>query len=198
MIRRAGLKLLVPAVFLLLFPVAVHGQASISMGAAIPTAPEGIRDAYSTGFSLWGAFGVSRRMIFSPRVVAGFEVIKTDKDFLRNVSETVGADVEGGDLTNIFAGFDLLIVAPPGVVRPYIAPGAGLAVLSVGEFTVREIPFENVSSEQAFAVTAAAGLAFRLSAGPHIFAEVRLVHAFTEGSNLTWMPIHAGVLFDLD
>ena len=196
--HRFGLKHLLVAGILLLIPISARGQASLSLGASVPTAPEGIRDAYGTGFSMWGAFGLSRRLIFSPRLVAGFDVIKTDEDFLRDVSEVVGADVEGGDLSNIFAGFDVLVDAGPGAVRPYFAPGAGLAVLSVGEFTVREIPFENIRSEQAFALTAAAGLAFRLAAGPYLFIEARVVHAFTEGDNLTWMPIHAGVFFDFD
>lgn len=193
-----GTKYLLIAGILVLVPISVHAQASVSLGAAIPASPEVIRDAYSTGFSMWGAFGLSRRMIFSPRVVAGFDIIKTDKGFLRDVSERLGIDVEGGDLSNIFAGFDVLIVSGPGAVRPYIAPGAGLAVLSVGEFTVREVPFENVRSEQAFALTAAAGLAFHLAAGPHLLLEARVIHAFTEGDNFTWMPLNAGVFFDLD
>jgi hypothetical protein len=186
------------AALLVLCPAVAAGQASVSGGVSIPAAPEAIRDAYAMGFGLWGSFGITRNYAFTPRAVAGFDVIQTDEDFLRDIGEALGADVEGGDLSTIFAGFDALIVAPTVSIRPYIAPGAGLAILSVGEFTVRDIPFENVQSEQAFAITVAAGAAVRTGFGPHLLLEARLIHAFTEGDNLTWVPIHLGVLFDLD
>ena len=180
-----------------LFPMAAAGQASVSAGVTLPMGPESIKDAYATGFGLWGAFGLSRSYVATPRVIAGFDVIRTDREFLREVSEQLGADVEGGDLSTIFAGFDALFVGSAGPIRPYIAPGAGLAILSVDEFTVREVPFENVQSEQAFAAIVTAGAAIRIGSGPNVLLEVRLVHAFTEGDRVTWLPLNAGVVFDL-
>ena len=185
-------------VFGFLLPLTAAGQASLSAGVTVPMGGDAIKDAYASGFGLWGAFGLSRSWVATPRVIAGFDVIRTDEAFLREVSDQIGVEVEGGDLSTIFAGFDALFVGPYGMIRPYLAPGFGLAVISVDEFTVRDVPFENVQSEQALAVLLTAGAAVRIGSGPHLMLEARLVHAFTEGDRITWLPVNLGVVFDLE
>lgn len=165
----------------LAFPAAAHGQAAISAGIAYPIAPDGFTSAYNPGFSMSGSFVLPfPEMIVIPRLSAGFAAIQFDE----------GSDeTERGDLSAIFVGFDAQFIRPRGMIKPYIAPFLGFSIVSVEGFSV---------GETGYTIGGAAGVAVRLPAGPHLFADVRLLHAYLEGGNLTWIPVHVGIAFDLE
>ena len=166
---------------LLAFPAAAHGQAALSAGVAFPVAPEGFTSTYNPGFSLSGSFRLPfPDMFVIPRLSAGFAAIQFDEE---------SDEAERGDLSAIFVGFDAQFIRKYGMIKPYIAPFLGFTIVSVEGFSV---------GETGYTIGAAAGVAFRLPAGPHLFAEARILHAYLEGGNLTWLPVHAGIAFDLE
>lgn len=162
-------------------PVSARGQAALSVGASFPIAPEGFRDAYNPGFGMAGSFPLPLPDItIIPRLSAGFALHQFDEE------NAVEAD---GSLSTIYVGVDGQLIRPHGAVKPYVAPFLGFALFSADDFS---------EGETGVALGAALGAAFRIPAGLHLFIEGRIVHGFLDGDDLTWMPILAGVVFDLD
>lgn len=180
-------------IVLLLCPSAARAQATITVGPAFPVAPESFTDVFNAGFGLSGSF---RLPVYSPfmaaRLTAGFDVLQVDEDVVGELQAAGG----GGDLSTITFGFDALFMARSGRVKPYIAPFAGLSIIAVEEFSSAGLALQD--SETAFTTGGAAGLAFRLPSGLHLVLEARVLHALRDGNNITWIPIHAGVAFDME
>ena len=175
--------LLVFAAFLV--PAAAFGQASLSAGVAFPVAPEAFGEAYSPGFSTSGSFQLPfPDLPIVPRLAAGFSAFQYDSDLVAG-----GGVGDGGNLSLIFVGFDAHLMRPRGLIKPYIAPFLGFTILSFEGFS---------EGETGASIGGAGGIAVRLPPGPHVFIEARLVHAFLDGGDLTWMPVHAGIAFDLE
>lgn len=168
-------------IVLLSCPKMAPGQASVSAGASFPIAPEGFRSAYDVGFGMAGSFRLPLPEIgIVPRLSVGFALHQIDEE---NAVEA------GGNLSTIYVGFDGQLIPPHGMIKPYAAPFLGFAIFSADDFS---------EGETGIAVGASVGVAFRLPPGPHLFVEGRIVHGFLDGDDLTWMPIQAGVAFDLE
>ncbi len=165
----------------LTFPITARGQASLSAGVSFPLAPEGFRDAYDPGFGMSGSFRLPLpELLIVPRLTAGFALHQIDEGSVER---------EGGNLSSIFVGFDGQLIRPHGLIKPYVAPFLGFAIFSAESFS---------EGETGIAIGGAVGVAFRLPPGPHLFVEARVAHAYLEGSDVRWTPVHGGVAFDLD
>lgn len=163
------------------WPITALGQASLSAGASFPIAPEGFRNAYDVGFGMAGSFRLPLPEIgIVPRLSAGFALHQIDEE---NAVEA------GGDLSTIYVGFDGQLIRPHGMIKPYAAPFLGFAIISADDFS---------EGETGFAVGTSVGVAFRIPARLHLFVEGRIMHGFLDGDDLTWMPIQAGLAFDLE
>lgn len=187
------------ALVAVLFPTAAYGQASLSLGGAIPLAPESLTQTYNHGFGASGSFPLPiRNLIIQPRLTAGFDVLQTDEEFLERRGEELGIDIEGGALSMIHVGFDVQFIRPNGTVKPYISPFLGFAIISVEDVSLGGISFQRQESATGFTLGGAVGLAVRLPPGPHVIVEGRVLHAFTDVESTTWLPLRAGIAFDLD
>lgn len=186
-------------IFLSASPIAAFGQASVSAGIAVPVAPDQLADLYNPGFGLSGSFPLPiRALMVQPRLTAGFDILQVDAGFLEERGEELGSEIDGGNLSIIHVGFDVQIIRPNAAVKPYVAPFFGFAIIAVENFSISGISYGGGEGETAVAIGGAAGVAIRLPVGPHVFAEGRLMHAFTEDNGTTWAPLRAGVAFDLD
>lgn len=167
-----------------LCPSAVYGQAAVSAGAAFPIAPETFEEAYNPGFSMSGSFRLPLpETLIIPRLSAGFSNLRFDDE------GPASDELEPADLSAIFIGFDAQLIRPYGMIKPYVAPFLGFAIVSAEGFS---------GGETGFTIGGAIGTAVRIPPGPHLFVEARLLHAYIEGGNLTWVPVHAGIAFDLE
>lgn len=167
-------------------PSTAHAQLFVSGGLGFPLAPDGVRDAYGSGFGATAGYGLDLPLIpITPRVFVGFDSFPIDDDEF---------EIDGGDLRAITVGADALISLPTGPLSPYIAPAAGFTFLSSEDVEVGGVEVGVSNNETALTLGFGGGLKLGLLVGPELFLDVRLLYAMTSGDNLLWAPVRVGVM----
>lgn len=196
---------------LLAFPGLSAAQVFVSAGVGLPVGPDQVTDLYSSGFGIGAGFSLEHSgypaVRFRP--FGTYQKFQIDDEQLRSEFETpiedslnIDVTVSGGDMSVIFAGADLQLRIPYARFSPYIAPAFGILMTAIDDITI-EGPsgstIFNVSNEEtAIAVGIGAGFLAGLTERFQVFTEAHYLYAFTQGDNLSWVPIRFGVTYLFD
>jgi hypothetical protein len=174
--------------------VFVHGDI------AIPTTPQ----QFSSGFSLGLGGGVGAAFSVSPRLAIVADIDQTvfgidDGGFSQVFGLPTDASVSGDQIAVLYASLAIkfdVVSSSTRMVKPYLIGGFGFFRYNPDDFAVNgtALGFED---QNTLGVHAGGGFEIILAPYLGLFADVLYVLGFTGGDATGYVPIRAGIAFDL-
>ncbi|MFQ6116069.1 MAG: outer membrane beta-barrel protein [bacterium] len=178
-------------------------EFAVGGGISVPLGPDEFKDFWNLGFN--GNAGIG--YFITPQLTIGgnFTFNRFSLDGDKMIEDLGGAglgiSVDGGAISAFeILGVGKYYFSPIGnVTNFYVLGGVGLGIVKVSEATISApgIPTETVQSdsESKLLVAGGLGVTFPVGATTNIFVEGRFSLISTEGSNTTFLPVRAGIIF---
>ena len=205
------MKIITPVIVAVLFimttafPQDEH-RATLSFGGGLsfPSQPNLFSDYWKTGFNV-GA-GLGYKLSTAVSIDGTFEYNNfafDDEGLLNDLGATgYGITIQGGSATifSVIGSLKANLIPPPKPVSPYFLVGIGLFSLSTSDITI-STPYgsekKKGDSESAFTIVFGVGLDIRANETTTVFIQVADGVGFTKGQNTSYVPLKAGLRFNL-
>lgn len=155
-------------------------------GATVPVSPSEFTDLMDTDFNLTGGIGIP----LTQELEVTFSVTYNDFPLAGDLDDLLGPD-DDVDFTILAGEANLKYNFPvEASVMPYLTAGGGVYN---SEVTISAAGFSESDSETDVGVNVGAGLSFPFANNVGFFVEPRYTIVFSEGDNIHYLPIRAGI-----
>lgn len=176
-------------------------ELMVGGGIDSPLHPKEFTDGFKLGFTGKIAAGYYMTPRFILGINASYNRFGMDKSIFGSGLPNVGFNIDGGNLSILevsgIAKYNLLPISTSSHLYMLGGPGVAFSRISDVTVTIPGIPAEKFEGENEtdFMLTGGVGLKYNLNSRLGLFVEGRYSHVFMPGSDSSYMPIRAGLVF---